>query len=175
MKKIVLRKRFLALLMVVLMAGQMLMPNLALAEGEWVSEVSDQIQTAKYYGVQFVVDGTNFTKLNVEVGFTLKALPEAPAKEGYTFLGWVDEDGNPVTANTVVESDMLVTASYAAQESAPEVSLFTYADEGVYTSVAFEGTYQKKAPTVQRIAGFTVEDGDIAFRCNGGTGCKSFR
>ena len=175
MKKIVLSKRFLAMLLVMLMAGQMLMPSLALAEGEWVSEVSDQIQTAKYYGVQFVVDGTDFTKLNVEAGFTLKTLPEAPAKEGYIFLGWMGEDGIPFSTKTVVNGDMRITARYAVQESMPESSLFTFEDRGDYTSVAFEGTYMNEAPTVRRIDGFAVEDGEITYRVLEAWGMKGLK
>ncbi len=48
-------------------------------------------------------------------GSPIGALP-VPVKPGYTFTGWVDADGNPVTAETVytVADDSVLTASWSA-------------------------------------------------------------
>ena len=48
----------------------------------------------------------------VPAGEALGELPEAPAREGYTFMGWVTEKG-AVEKDTLVGSDMTVHASYA--------------------------------------------------------------
>ena len=39
-------------------------------------------------------------------------LPEAPEREGYVLIGWVDGEGNTVTAETIVTGDMSVTAQW---------------------------------------------------------------
>ncbi len=50
--------------------------------------------------------------LNVKYGEKIGALP-TPTKPNYTFNGWVDKDGNPVTGDTVVTNDMTcITATW---------------------------------------------------------------
>lgn len=44
-------------------------------------------------------------------------LPAAPTKEGYTFAGWFDADGNPVTAETVVIEDLTVYAGWRSEHT----------------------------------------------------------
>ena len=42
-----------------------------------------------------------------------EALPADPVRDGYTFAGWLDkENSNPVSKDTVVESDMTITAQW---------------------------------------------------------------
>ena len=51
-------------------------------------------------GTLTVADGEKLTNLST------------PEREGYTFAGWVDEDGNEVTAETVCTGDMTLTAQW---------------------------------------------------------------
>lgn len=44
-------------------------------------------------------------------------LPAAPTKEGYTFAGWFDADGNPVTAETVVTESFTVYAGWRSEHT----------------------------------------------------------
>lgn len=53
-----------------------------------------------------------------DVGDTIgDKLPEAPTKEGYTFAGWFDADGNPVTAETVVTESFTVYAGWRSEHT----------------------------------------------------------
>ena len=53
-------------------------------------------------------------------------LDYAPIKEGYTFLGWYDEDGNKASSNTIVTRDMTLTARWqqAYEWSVPSEIVF---------------------------------------------------
>lgn len=66
------------------------------------------VNTDKEVIVNFNYDGATennkVVKLQVVVGNTYGVLPE-PTKAGYTFLGWYDEKGNKVTAQTVVSNE----------------------------------------------------------------------
>ncbi len=69
------------------------------------------------YTVTLELDGGSIegeTTITVEEGKAIGELP-TPTKEGYNFLGWVDAEGNPVTAETVVTADMTVTATWEKQ------------------------------------------------------------
>ena len=57
------------------------------------------------------------TELTVTYNTALGQLP-APTRDGYTFAGWVDEDGNAVTANTVYTKtvDSVLTATWTANQ-----------------------------------------------------------
>lgn len=66
--------------------------------------------------VTFDVDGIQ-TTVQVELGEKLGAkLPADPTKEGFTFAGWVDQNGNAVTADTVVNGNLTVTAKWTENE-----------------------------------------------------------
>ena len=64
-----------------------------------------------YYNVSFVAEGKEISTVKVRLGDSLFDLPEAPEKEGYTFLGWEDENGDIVEQAFSLE-DMTLTAKY---------------------------------------------------------------
>ncbi len=56
--------------------------------------------TLRKYGVVFSAEGVKLTEFEIEYGANLKEegkIPADPTKEGYRFVGWVDEHGNEVT------------------------------------------------------------------------------
>ena len=63
-----------------------------------------------------VFEGTDERSVEVEEGKPIGAFPEAPAKEGYHFVGWADEGDAPVTEETKVFNDMRVSPVYEANE-----------------------------------------------------------
>lgn len=69
---------------------------------------------AKTYNVTFDVDGVK-TNSTVKYDGTY-TLPANPTKTGYTFAGWVDSQGNTVTASTVhkIDGDVTITATWTA-------------------------------------------------------------
>lgn len=59
--------------------------------------------------VTFKVRGQEYCTIVLDEGATIgEYLPKAPVVEGCTFKGWQDLDGNPVTEETVVTTDMTV-------------------------------------------------------------------
>ena len=86
------------------------MPVIAAAE-DWSSAASDAIGRAEYVSVRFTADGSEVSALMAQVGATLDALPEAPEREGYVFLGWFAGE-EQVTGETVVAGEMEISASY---------------------------------------------------------------
>ena len=77
--------------------------------------------------------------VEVPYGAAIGQLPDAQ-REGYLFLGWLDESGSAVNAETVVTADMTLTASWeekileAADYSAVDAAIESVpADLSVYT------------------------------------------
>ena len=46
-------------------------------------------------------------------------LPDAPTKEGYVFAGWVDENGNAITKDSVVEKNITIKATWKEPYTCP--------------------------------------------------------
>lgn len=83
---------------------------------EFTNVTSDLTVTAKYAPITYTVtiDGNKNT---VQHGQKLgDLLPKAPVKEGFTFDKWVDANGNTVTKDTVVKSDLTVTSKWVKNE-----------------------------------------------------------
>ena len=59
------------------------------------------------------------TSLEVTSGEMISALP-TPTREGYDFLGWFDENGGELTAETAVTADITVTAKWTSESSGGE-------------------------------------------------------
>ena len=59
------------------------------------------------------------TSLDITSGETVSALP-TPTREGYDFLGWFDENGGELTAETAVTADITVTAKWTSESSGGE-------------------------------------------------------
>lgn len=88
----------------------------------WDPEVAetvtgDAIYTAQWEVAQCVVtldpNGgvVDPVSMNIPYGSRVGELP-VPTREGYAFIGWVDADGNAVTADTVITGDVTFTASW---------------------------------------------------------------
>ena len=66
----------------------------------------------KTYKVSFDTQGGN--KIN-DIIFNendILKLPENPVKKGYKFVAWVDENGNEFKDNTIINSDIKLTATW---------------------------------------------------------------
>ncbi|MCR4622969.1 MAG: InlB B-repeat-containing protein [Clostridiales bacterium] len=90
------------------------------------------------YTVTFVgPDGETILEATYAEDEVIGKLPEAPELKGSVFTGWQDQDGNTVTEETAVTSDMTVTAVYelycpetTAFGSASGLSVYIEAPEG---------------------------------------------
>ena len=81
---------------------------------------------ATTFDVEFVVDGEVVTSMKTQNGDAL-TIPDAPRKAGYSFVGWFDYDGTPVTASTRAAGDMTIMAVYApVVENANGLVYFDY-------------------------------------------------
>ncbi|MBE6772012.1 MAG: hypothetical protein E7547_07715 [Ruminococcaceae bacterium] len=63
----------------------------------------------------FVADGVTVDTIEVNVGSCFSTIPTAPSKDGFTFSGWVDENGVMLTTSTkMTANDVTYTAEYVA-------------------------------------------------------------
>ena len=96
------------------------------------------ITGAKYHEVSYVADGKVLMTDDKAVNGTPLNIPKAPAKEGYSFVGWYNYDGTPVLPGDVVAGDMTIMAIYAPVVSEANGMMFfdyyagEYADKEVY-------------------------------------------
>ncbi len=120
-------KRAAAMILAVLMMIQLL-PAKADTYSEWY-----QVETQKtpvYHTVRFVAGGEEISSVSVADGSKLTELPEAPARDGYRFVGWYAGDLE-VTADSTVTEDMTVEAVYAQEDDGLADGVL-YANEHLY-------------------------------------------
>lgn len=71
------------------------------------------------YTATFVADGATVETMDVIFGSCLTSIPVAPAKDGYTFTGWYNENGEMLTSSTKMpNNDVTYTAVYEANVAA---------------------------------------------------------
>lgn len=69
--------------------------------------------------VKFDSDGgSDVGSIIVESGKVI-LLPETPKKEGYVFAGWVDEKGNAITKDSIVDKDITIKATWKEPYTCP--------------------------------------------------------
>ena len=95
-------------------------PFMILAEEKYQMNINIKTFTLKSeyldYEVSFNTDGAGSVDTrNVTYGQPIGELPEL-RKDGYTFNGWKDQDGNVVTENTVVKGKLDLEADFTAKE-----------------------------------------------------------
>ena len=59
--------------------------------------------------------GSEITSLEVKNGEIVK-LPETPTKDGYKFVGWINENGNIITEGTKVTEDITLKAEWISND-----------------------------------------------------------
>ena len=82
------------------------------AMGDYAVLAGGDAQTVDYTVTFVGADGTVLETRVIEAGQPVGAFPEAPAREGWTFAGWVSGDGEPVDETTPVTADLTMIASY---------------------------------------------------------------
>ena len=86
------------------------------------------LNNGKKFTITFETDGGNTIEaIQLKKNATL-ILPEKPVKEGFVFLNWVDEDGNPILNNFTVTKDKILTAKWA--EADKELVTITFDTDG---------------------------------------------
>ncbi len=83
----------------------------------WCTDFQVVSQKGNTYSVKFDANGgtASLNAAEAAAGGSLSALPEA-SREGYVFEGWYTAEGERVTADFVVESDMTLQAKWRIDE-----------------------------------------------------------
>ena len=93
----------------------------------------------KTYTITFdLTGGDKDTTIKVKEGEKIK-LPNEPKKEGYKFVGWVNQDGMVVTKDFIVDDDIILTASWISNDK--EVIKISYVgnDDSIYNIIVEKG------------------------------------
>ena len=107
------------------------------------------------YTVVFKDDGKEVATRIVEKGKPIEDLPDAPEKPGYTFIGWFDEDGEPVLETTIVTRDMEAHSEWSRAGTFTVV--FTDRGKMVETRTIEDGKPLKKLPEAPEREGWTFD------------------
>lgn len=104
------QKRFVAVLLTILMMMQMLPLN-ALAEAAWKLGGEASVEGAAYHRVTFTSEDKQIAKQLFENGSPIVTMPEDPAKAGYRFVGWFDGE-QEISVGTTVQNDIEAVAKF---------------------------------------------------------------
>ena len=147
-------KRFLALVMAMML---LLQTGSSLAEaviGETYEVVSDPVGLSMYHTVTFTADGEDVSTIFVADGAKMESLPEAPVLEGKVFLGWYDRN-RAFTVDTIVDQEKEIRAIYRTIDSVLEekkaAADFHYIQAGDYATVEIFGTHKaNQVPSAEK-------------------------
>lgn len=84
---------------------------------QWIDEHLPEVENLAHL-VTFLSDGEEYRRVYKSHDTWLAEADQFPEKEGFTFLGWTDENGEPVQNDTPVLRDMTITAQFVPDEEA---------------------------------------------------------
>lgn len=90
--------------------GTKLTDDLAL-KAEWISKDSQTVSVSFDADLDF-----GASNITLEKGNTI-ILPMTPFKEGYIFCGWVDENGNLIVNNYILNNDIVIKALWISEKA----------------------------------------------------------
>lgn len=109
-------KKMFACLLALVMVFQIAPVSVFAAAPEgFFTATSNEVIGTEYYTVTFLMDDetTIVTQLfSKEAGAAIGNLPENPFKAGFRFAGWEDRSGVPITAATIVNSNIEAIAQF---------------------------------------------------------------
>ena len=104
--------------------------------------------------VKFDTDGgNNIRSIIIENGKVI-LLPINPTKEGYVFIGWVDENGNAITKDTIVNKNITIKALWKEPYTCPS-GCMPIGDGSKCTKVVTKGMVNKTSCP----SGYTLKNG----------------
>ena len=109
---------------------------------DWVNE-NFYLLDDLVHRVTFMADGEVFAYDFMEEADYVNGKEAYPEKDGYTFMGWMDEDGNIIDSQINVTRDMVLTAKYVPDDSLSHATdiAFSKASDVIRNSM-FMKTYQ---------------------------------
>jgi len=109
---------------------------------DWVDANLDLLDEM-VHKVTFIADGEVFAFDFYPVEDYLTGRERYPEKEGYTFLGWYDEDGNKIENQTYLQEDITLTARYVADDEVTHATDIAFGkDSDIVGYNAFFSTYK---------------------------------
>ena len=96
-----------------LVAGNLIVNSNITLKALWVEKGT------KTSTIKFNTDGGNNIDSIIVENDKVILLPINPTKEGYVFAGWVDENGNAVTKDTIINSNMTIKATWKEPYTCP--------------------------------------------------------
>ena len=131
------KKVSLAIILLVLIS----LPSISHALDEILVEITfnsiEVIGEFENYGITVDEANGHSYVLVITYGQPVGAL-EQPQKTGYNFVGWEDDDGNPVTENTIIEGPITINA--------------------VYSIIKYNITYELNGGSADNVSEYTVLD-----------------
>lgn len=104
--------------------------------------------------VKFDTDGgNNIRSIIIENGKVI-LLPINPTKEGYVFIGWIDENGNAITKDTIVNKNITIKALWKEPYTCPS-GCMPIGDGSKCTKVVTKGMVNKTSCP----SGYTLKNG----------------
>lgn len=97
----------------------------------WVSENLADIGVPTYT-VRFLIDGKAYETRSYAEGEEFGNLPDVPARDGYTFTGWFDEDGFEVTEESSAYGDMDLFGKYVKTSRLKKAKDICFSSYDVY-------------------------------------------
>lgn len=112
------------------------------ARQKWIN---DNIDTKLYKingTLKFVADGKTVEEKNVPLGTALYYdVPEAPAKKGYVFNEWQNEDGSTFENNQAITDDTVITANYISEKSLIKAENIYFMSDDVWDTMIFPQSF----------------------------------
>lgn len=130
--------------------------------GSFTMPASHVKVTAVYEPIEYTItfnneDGTEYKKITQDYGTDVTA-PADPSKTGYTFAGWVDEDGNKVTFPTTMPAeDVTLTATWTINQY---TITFNNEDGSEYDTITQDYGTAVTAPADPTKTGYTFKSWD---------------
>ena len=137
------------------------------ARREWVNDNLDALDQV-FFPVTYMVDGQEYTSdiVRGNTNILVKDMPEAPEKEGYVFVDWLEEGSGDPILGYFVNTDTVFVAEYADRDQVtePEEILFDQNEDQVSLDTGFYWIEYQVIPedAMTGMIKWTSSDTDIA-------------
>lgn len=84
------------------------------------------------YTVKFILNGKVIEERTVTGGMELGKLPEAPAKKGYLFAGWCNDEEEYFDSTSEVSRDLVLHAEYISEDKAVKPTSLYFKSYDIY-------------------------------------------
>ncbi|MBR1749270.1 MAG: CotH kinase family protein [Ruminococcus sp.] len=133
---------------------------------EWINENLESKLTKVYNTVKFVADGKTVKEYTVLGGRTVPAVPDAPAKKGYIFDEWQNEDGSAFESNYPILDDTTIKAAYVNEKDVIKAENIYFMSNDIWDDLLWPQVYVSYTITPfnanEKVAGWSSSDPNVA-------------